>query len=878
MKKFILLLTSILLFNLSAITVSATDSATETETLSRANYDFLEAIGVLDTQHINFDDLSAPVTRAEFVSMAIRLTTDERIISSDVSYSDVTSSHWAADVIYTAAAKGIVSDAESFNPDATATLEQADKIAVRSLGYGDVAEVMGGWAAGYVNKAGELELNDGVKSGQELTKYDALCIIRNMAETDLVYLTSAGANLTYSTTEGETPLTEIHDIYTVDGIIGEDGVIRSNSPIDGSSTDKVEINGIMYLTGVSNAEDYLAQNVTAYYKDVDGEYTIVYVEPDSRNTVMTFVADDIVDYDDNVLTYRNSSGKSKTLKTLPSLKVIYNGERIINYGKEHIKVGRGTATFIDNDGDDKFDAVISYEYDSYYVENTSTSNYTVFDTLSDPTSSRSISLDPDEKIVRIYNENGAKVGFNAIAPTNVLTVFESASGNYVEVYISTRTLEMVITRVLRKADGTVMETTNGEVVLEDNYKGDVPMNERCIAYLNSYGNAVYLEYASEFTTIAYLMSYIEDENEEKRYIRILTTDDEYETYELAEKAKVNDTILKTENAMTLLNNGERQLIVCVIDDNDFVTDIYTPSENPEDLSAQIRLVDENKVVSTDEDGIRTWDSDTRWDYRYSMLTKAVSDANIQAGIPVRYYVGAGVPVCFEVPYSVRVDDGNGGKKWTEIGADDYFTYNMNSWTTFTLSWGRTKMYALKNQLGIGVIEKFYEKTEDNVRVVNGDPEQATGFLIVKEIYTTMNEEMEEVQAIMTADGQEKLVSNTVEEEVHQGDIILYNVSNKTKEINELYKIYCHHTGEAKEYELNWQKRKGLKGEIKRVQGGIVQIKLENGVNQYLKTTENVYIMPDGETPERASSDALTVGSPVVVYIEIGIPNCYMVLG
>ena len=215
MKKIIsVLMAIVMLFSYAA----AENREAAQEQLNRKNLDFLTDIGLLDGISGKFANLSEEATRAEFISLAVKLAASDEV-NGEAAFSDVSDSHWAAVAIKSAAALKLISNAAEFYPDETITLAQADKITVAALGYAEYAEANGGWPSGYIAQANTLRLNRGVTSAEKLTRYDALCIIRNALETDIMTISSVGNSREYESLDGRTPLNEYYDIYKTDVIV-----------------------------------------------------------------------------------------------------------------------------------------------------------------------------------------------------------------------------------------------------------------------------------------------------------------------------------------------------------------------------------------------------------------------------------------------------------------------------------------------------------------------------------------------------------------------------------------------------------------------------------------------------------------------------------
>ena len=104
------------------------------------------------------------ITRAEFAKIIIAAANLYSRIDYDISFDD-TQSHWANEYIILAKQYGIVNgtSATTFEPDSNVTYEQAIKMIVCMLGYGNEAESLGGYPNGYISVSEKLGLTDSLQ-------------------------------------------------------------------------------------------------------------------------------------------------------------------------------------------------------------------------------------------------------------------------------------------------------------------------------------------------------------------------------------------------------------------------------------------------------------------------------------------------------------------------------------------------------------------------------------------------------------------------------------------------------------------------------------------------------------------------------------------
>ena len=196
--------------------------------------DAAQALAALDimTGDENGDlNLSAPVTRAEFVKM---LMAASPISVGDVTYvspyPDVPASHWAAPYVEAAVTAGYVTGYldGTFRPANTITLAEGVVMALRLLGYSN-EDFSGSFPAGQMSMYKTLDLDEGIAIGQNDTmkRQDAMYLFYNLLTaptktTGQPYLSSV---LGYGLTpEGEVDTLALLN-GTMDGpvVVGESG-------------------------------------------------------------------------------------------------------------------------------------------------------------------------------------------------------------------------------------------------------------------------------------------------------------------------------------------------------------------------------------------------------------------------------------------------------------------------------------------------------------------------------------------------------------------------------------------------------------------------------------------------------------------------------
>lgn len=154
-------------------------------------------------------NLSAPVTRAEFVKMTVAASSMAGTVGGSTAvspYPDVPYTSWAAPYVEAAVSAGLITGYldGTFRPNGNITLAEGVTIVLRLLGYAD-SDFSGAYPSGQMAKYRALGLDDGVTvqgNGDTLTRQDAMYLFYNLLTTPTkngsVYLTTLGYSLTAS--------------------------------------------------------------------------------------------------------------------------------------------------------------------------------------------------------------------------------------------------------------------------------------------------------------------------------------------------------------------------------------------------------------------------------------------------------------------------------------------------------------------------------------------------------------------------------------------------------------------------------------------------------------------------------------------------------
>ncbi|MBQ9737772.1 MAG: S-layer homology domain-containing protein, partial [Clostridia bacterium] len=430
------------------------------------------------------------VTRAEFTAMLLRTrgmgaigsTSLENPPFPDVVTPDVS---WAIGNIRTAREMGIINgyDDGTFKPNNNVSYEEAVKMIVCALGYGNMGQDGALWYSRYLASAKTLGFIDGAGGaiGTSATRATIAKMLYNCLEVNL----AENDEITSKTIlENDLKLTK--NI----GYIDSNSEISLSSPDSNLRDDEVQI-AALNEKGVMETNTYKVENASQYADMLGAEITFYYTldrNSGFRHLIMASVrnsetleipVENVIDSDDSSIKYRKSlnDDSTATVSIAQGSVVVYNG-KLFGADKESSTFSVyasekgaskiptiGNIKLIDRNGDKKFDVVFIESYEAWFVSSKTTSNYTIVDKvlLHNGNENAKKVLDPD--YVNFKDLQGAKSSFSSINANSVVCIMESNSGNGAEVITT-----VVVCKDVVSGKITATSSKNGYTIGGKNYK------------------------------------------------------------------------------------------------------------------------------------------------------------------------------------------------------------------------------------------------------------------------------------------------------------------------------------------------------------------------------------------------------------------------
>lgn len=466
----------------------------------------LKILGLTDKEDVINPD--SPITRGELANVAANMmgitldSTGEGLSSTII---DVDSNPYGKQIhalVFFKILSGV--NPYQYFPDNNVRYNEALKVLLSVLGYGEDANVRGGYPNGYIRVAATLDIAVGaIKNHEAITWGELARMVEEFYDVPLREAYVTGNEITFTQVEGKTFLSHYLDVVKVVGEIKDNGY-TTRTTASNLEADKVLIGSTVVAKGNTDIENKIGATVSCYAKkDVSGKLTALFYTVDYNVDMLEIKAEEITSTTRTKITYRrNNASKSITISALAD--VIYNGTTYPNFDAALLDIENGKITLYDDDKTKGgYDLLVIEEFESFVVaspgvvedivdgSSVEISKNTVTGTLGE------ICALDDYDTYFTYNEKYEKISLDDVLPGYVASVYRSLTNGLCRIVFTNNNVEGKISSMdigeetyyyigedkyklahslKTKIDNNVMDTFTPEIGVNYQYKLDIEGN------------------------------------------------------------------------------------------------------------------------------------------------------------------------------------------------------------------------------------------------------------------------------------------------------------------------------------------------------------------------------------------------------------------
>lgn len=451
----------VLLLSTCFVTASAAGSLTNEMILD------LQAFNILQGDEDGNLNLDQPITRAELSKVvAVTMQMDNIQYPEDygVIYKDVPSDHWAFPYVTVLSGLGLLNGNPDgyFYPDNTITFTETAKVLVHMLGYGIEAEEQGGYPTGYIASANLHGITKGVSADLDagITREQAMRMIYNCLDADRLVSVYGDSGIV-----AEVSSKTYRDLLMGsedDGLAEIEGVVTANyesyllDPIPEIEKTQVEIDGVLYEKGNTNADEYLGMKVRAFVQLVSTSKRgiIKAIEPVKDTTVLDVAVEDITEITSDTISYFQEDGNRVTSKKLAvDMLSLYNGRPLSGNDLSRLDltaIPDGSLQLISYENSSTIDVAFVNVYEDFEVESVNVEEERLI--LADEKrfdNSKVVSFDESDpdKLRVLKNAQGEDITLEDVNPGDVLSVYASQDAALAKFYVSSESVSGTISEL-----------------------------------------------------------------------------------------------------------------------------------------------------------------------------------------------------------------------------------------------------------------------------------------------------------------------------------------------------------------------------------------------------------------------------------------------
>lgn len=496
-------------------------------------YELLSELGIVN-EKVVIDD--SDITRAEFAVMFANLHGYNGEEMGSSRFLDVEDEYFAKNEISYLAMHSIVNGVsrDRFNPGQSIRVEDAYRVVCNALGYTDY--VLKNYNS-FSEAAASLELDKGISKSEMLSKKDAVKLLYNALNTEILEIEYKGGAYSVNFNSGKTPLSEWLELDYAEGIVFSAGDAKINNDY---KTGGLVVGDLSFSTlKEDNFYDYLGYYCRAYF-DIETEEVKVLIKLQNKNDVSEYETD-FLSFEDGILTY-NPIGKKKSIAINPQDDVVLNGVPVLAENREKaINDANGKIVINEVSGYDGKIVLIN-SFNTFYAGGLSEEDFIVYDKI---IPGRMLELDSEKSDIYMSFSSGEGCDFSKINSGDVFTVLNHGANGDKTVIISREKVSGVVSSVSEDEGIITVSGINYELSGDFlNSKNDLPApGKQVTLYLDAFSEIAYIEEGNtDGYVYGFLYKTIVSEDDDVLRFKIYTKDGEFVTVDTEDKLRVDGAV------------------------------------------------------------------------------------------------------------------------------------------------------------------------------------------------------------------------------------------------------------------------------------------------------------------------------------------------
>jgi hypothetical protein len=390
----------------------------------------------------------------------------------------------------------------TFGPAGTVTIGQTIKMLLYLLGYKDIIGKSNGGAESYMSYAQQLKLLKGIKGidiNSLATKGTFAMVVCNSLDVSVLETdTITKDKKTFK--KGNSLLYEKLKIYSGEGVlIGSKYAKYTTTQLE---NDEVEIDGMIFKVGKTNASDLFGYKLKFYYVivEITDDKTILYMSLSEGKNNILYISENDVDSASTlskIKYYDEKEDKDRTANIASDAKFLYNGRPLFDATSSDLKPTNGLITLYDTEGTGTYNIVSIVQYNNYIVDSINDEDRIIrfkerkFDsapTLLD----NSVELDEEsEEYTSIIIRGGKDIPFTEISQGDVVSL--SFSRGYENKLIIAWVSSVYKKGIIKEASEDKITIKDTEYEIDSDYKDSkiFQFDTEIVVYLDASGKIAY---------------------------------------------------------------------------------------------------------------------------------------------------------------------------------------------------------------------------------------------------------------------------------------------------------------------------------------------------------------------------------------------------